>query len=293
MAVEGVKKTPDSDNNVRFNEVGADYFRSMGIPLMAGREFSRADRLDAPKVAIVNQTFAKKFNMGHDVVGKHLGTNPDDKLDTEIVGVVQDAKYSQVKGEIPPLFFRPYAQDDGIGAASFYVRTSLDEAAILTTIPRVIAEFDPNLPVENLRTMTEQVRNNVAPDRFISVLSTAFACLATLLAAVGLYGVLAYTVAQRTREIGLRMALGAEPSRVRGMVLRQVGLMTLVGGTIGLVASVWLGTLAGSLLYELKGYDPLVLVFSAVALTIVALGAGFIPARRASLIEPMRALRWE
>ena len=293
VAVEGVKKTPDSDNNVRFNEVGADYFRSMGIPLMAGREFSRADRLDAPKVAIVNQTFAKKFNMGHDVVGKHLGTNPDDRLDTEIVGVVQDAKYSQVKGEIPPLFFRPYAQDDGIGAASFYVRTSLDEAAILTTIPRVIAEFDPNLPVENLRTMTEQVRNNVAPDRFISVLSTAFACLATLLAAVGLYGVLAYTVAQRTREIGLRMALGAEPSRVRGMVLRQVGLMTLVGGTIGLVASVWLGTLAGSLLYELKGYDPLVLVFSAVALTIVALGAGFIPARRASLIEPMRALRWE
>ena len=125
------------------------------------------------------------------------------------------------------------------------------------------------------------------------MLSASFACLATLLAAVGLYGVLAYTVSQRTREIGLRMALGADPGRVRAMVLRQVALMTLVGGVIGLVASIWLGGLAGSLLFELKGRDPVVLIGSAVLLSVVALGAGFLPAHRASRVDPMRALRYE
>src|SRR6185295_10744067 len=134
---------------------------------------------------------------------------------------------------------------------------------------------------------------NVFLDRFISVLSAGFAGLATLLAAIGLYGVLAYTVSQRTREIGLRMALGAAPARVRTMVLRQVGLMTIVGGGIGLVAAVWLGYIAQSLLYELKGWDPAVLVGSVVALTLVALGAGFIPAHRASRVDPMTALRYE
>ncbi len=293
VSVEGFKKGPDTDANARYNEIGAGYFRVMGIPLIAGREFTRADRLDAPKVAIVNQAFARKFNLGNDVVGRHLSSGGDDKLDTEIVGYVQDAKYSEVKGPIPPLFFRPYAQDDGIGYINFYVRTSLDEDALLPVLPKVVAELDPNLPVENIRTMTRQVRENVFLDRFISVLSAAFACLATLLAAVGLYGVLAYTVAQRTREIGLRMALGAEPGRVRRMVLRQVALMTLVGGTIGLLASIWLGGLAASLLFELKGRDPLVLAVSAVLLSAVAMGAGFLPAHRASRIDPMRALRYE
>jgi ABC-type antimicrobial peptide transport system permease subunit len=130
-------------------------------------------------------------------------------------------------------------------------------------------------------------------DRFISVLSAAFAALATLLAAVGLYGVLAYTVAQRTREIGLRMALGAAPERVRGMILRQVAKMTLIGGAIGLALAVAIGQLAQSLLFQLEGWDPAVLTTAAVALTLVALAAGFVPALRASRVEPMRALRYE
>ena len=153
--------------------------------------------------------------------------------------------------------------------------------------------MDANLPIENLRTLNQQVRDNVFIDRFISVLSTAFAGLATLLAAIGLYGVLAYTVSQRTREIGLRMALGAAPGRVRGMVLRQVAVMTVIGGVIGLAAAVSLGQLAQSLLFELKGWDPIVLTGSAILLAAVALGAGFVPALRASRVEPMRALRYE
>jgi predicted permease len=293
VRVQGFPDGPDVDNDARFNEVGAGYFRTMGIPLISGREFSRADSLKAAKVAIVNEAFAKKFNLGRDAVGKLMGHGPDDKLDTEIVGLVQNAKYSEVKGEVPPLFFRPYAQDDGMGSAAVYVRTALDPEEFLATLPRVVARIDPNLPLEELRTMPQQVRQNVFLDRFITLLSAAFAALATLLAAIGLYGVLAYTVAQRTREIGLRMALGAEPRRVRGMVLKQVAIMTVVGGVIGLGGAVWLARLAESLLFEMKGHDPVVLVGAAVVLSIVSLAAGFIPAHRASRVEPMRALRYE
>jgi ABC-type antimicrobial peptide transport system permease subunit len=160
-------------------------------------------------------------------------------------------------------------------------------------LPKVVAGLDPNLPVEDLRTMEQQVKDNVFLDRVISVLSASFAVLATLLAAVGLYGVLAYTVAQRTREIGLRMALGAEPGRVRGMVLRQVGVMAVIGGIIGLGAALTAGYYARSLLFELQNHDPVVLAGSAIGLTAVALIAGLIPAHRASRIDPMTALRYQ
>jgi predicted permease len=295
VAVEGFKAGPDTNMNSRYNEIGPGYFRTLGIPLLAGREFTRDDAQGVPRVAIVNEAFAKKFNLGRDAVGKRIGSGKGSSspLDTEIVGLVQNAKYSDVKDAPPPLFFRPFRQDPQIGSMTFFVRTSLPPDDFLANIPKVVAGLDPNLPVENLRTMPEQVRENVFIDRFISVLSVAFAGLATLLAAIGLYGVLAYTVAQRTREIGLRMALGAAPDRVRRMVLAQVGRMTVAGGAIGLVAAVWLGHLAESLLYQLKGWDPLVLSAAAATLSVVALGAGFIPARRASLVEPMQALRYE
>ncbi|PYQ87369.1 MAG: multidrug ABC transporter substrate-binding protein [Acidobacteria bacterium] len=294
VAVEGFPAGPDTDTNSRFNEVGPDYFRTLGVPLIAGREFRRADGAGAPKVAIVNEAFAKKFNLGRDAVGRRIGNRGDKEgLDTQIVGLVQNAKYSEVKREVPPLFFRPYRQDDRLGNITFYVRTSLDPEQFLPNVPKVVAKLDANLPVEDLRTMPQQIRQNVFLDRMISVLSAAFAGLATLLAAIGLYGVLAYTVSQRTREIGLRMALGAAPSRVRGMVLRQVGVMTIVGGVIGLTAAIWLGRLAQSLLFEMKGYDPVVLVSAAAALSVVALGAGFVPAHRASQVDPMQALRYE
>jgi predicted permease len=293
VSVEGFKAGPDTDTNSRFNMIGPDYFRTMGIPILAGREFAASDELKSPKVAIVNEAFAKKFNLGRHAIGKRMGYRGGDKLDTEIVGLVKDAKYSEVKDAVPPLFFMPYRQDDSIGQMSYYVRTSLDPEDFLATVPKVMASLDPNLPVDNLRTMPQQVRDNVFLDRLITTLSTAFACLATLLAAVGLYGVLAYTVAQRTREIGLRMALGAAPSRVRTMVLKQVAVMTVVGGFIGLTAGLWLGPLAESQLYQLKGRDPIVFGGAIAVLTVIALVAGFVPAHRASRVEPMWALRYE
>src|SRR6185503_18119869 len=275
---------PDVDSNARYNEVGPGYFSTMGIPMMSGRDFTDADTLNATKVAIVNEEFVKKFNLGRDAVGKMIGSGSGyrSKLDTVIVGVAQNAKYSEVKRKIPPLFFRPYRQDAELGSASFYVRTSADPAQSASSITAVVRRLDPNLPVEELKTLTQQVRDNTFLDRMMTTLSSLFGGLATLLAAVGLYGVLAYTVSQRTREIGLRMALGAAPGRVRSMVLRQVAVMTVIGGAIGLGAAVGLCRLAESLLFELKGSDPVVLGFAGITLTIVALGAGFIPAHRAS-----------
>jgi ABC-type antimicrobial peptide transport system permease subunit len=215
-------------------------------------------------------------------------------LTLEIVGLMKNAKYSEVKDEIPPVFVRPYRQDEQrLGQMIFYVRTASDPEQFLPAVTRLIARLDPNLPVRDLNTVPKQIQENVFLDRFISVLSASFAALATLLAAIGLYGVLAYTVAQRTREIGLRMALGAAPGRVRAMVLRQVGVMTVIGGAIGLAAAVGLGQLAQSLLFQMRGYDATVLVASAATLTLVALAAGFIPAHRASQVDPMRALRYE
>jgi len=295
VSVQGFQQAPDTSNNSSVNEVGPGYFRTLGVPLVSGREFTPADADESPKVVIVNEAFAKKFGLGRDAVGKRMAadSSPGAKLDHEIVGLAKNAKYSEVKDEVPPVYFFPYRQDPKLGSMIFYVRTSLDPNLFLANIPKVVAKLDSNLPVEGLRTMPQQIRENVFLDRMISVLSAGFSILATLLAAVGLYGVLAYTVSQRTREIGLRMALGADAARVRRMILRQVAIMTLIAGIVGLGAAVALGRFAGSLLYKLQGYDPVVLAGSAVALTIVALGAGFIPAMRASRIEPMTALRYE
>jgi predicted permease len=292
VKVQGFQSGPDIDSGSRFNMISADYFKVMGIPILSGREFTRADALGRPKVAIVNETFARKFNLGRDAVGKHM-SNGSDTLDTEIIGLVKDSKYSNVKTPIPPVFYTPYMQDSTIGSNRFYVRSGVDPNVVIRAIPGIIKKLDPNLPVYDMRTLEQQVKDNVFLDRMISTLSAAFAALATLLAAIGLYGVLAYSVAQRTREIGVRMALGANGSEVQMMVLKQVALMTLIGGIVGLGGALALGAAAKSLLFELKGYDPVVMAGSIAALTAVAFGAGYLPALRASRIDPMQALRHE
>ncbi len=291
--VEGFKREPDVDANARYSEVGPDYFKVLGIPLVAGREFTIADGLSAPKVAVVNQAFVKKFNLGRDVIGKRMGSGRSEELDIEIVGVVADAKYSEVKQDIQALFFTPYRQDSTIGSTNFYVRTAQTPDEALRAIPNVVKRLDPNLPVENLKTLPQQIRENVFLDRMISMMSAAFALLATIVAAVGLYGVLAYTVAQRTKEIGVRMALGADASRVRRMVLGHMAAMAAVGAVIGLAAALAIGRAASSLLYGLEGHDPVVFVTATLVLAVVAFGAAYVPALRASRVDPMQALRYE
>src|SRR5215831_4138026 len=292
VAVEGFKKGPDTDNGSRYNIASANYFHVIGVPLLSGRDFTAFDEAGSMKVAIVNETFAKKFGLGQNAVGKKMSMD-NDSLDITIIGLVKDAKYSEVKDTIPPVFVRPYRQVGRVNNLSFYVRSSLPPVQILRAIPAAMKQVDANMPLEELKLMPQQVEENVFLDRMITTLSASFAVLATLLAAVGLYGVLAYSVAQRTREIGVRMALGANGVRVRGMVLMQVGRMALVGGVIGILGAIGIGKSAQSLLYQLQGHDPMVIVLAAVTLTVVALGAGFIPALRASRIDPMQALRYE
>jgi len=291
--VQGFPEGPDVDNNSRFNEVGPGYFRSLGITLLSGREFTAADGQGSGRVAIVNQTFAKKFELGDDAVGKFMSYRSSDTLDTQIVGLIQDAKYSDVKNEIPPLFYTPWQQDGDVSFLSYYVRTALPPEQLVREIRPLLKKIAPSVPIEELKTMPQQIRENVFLDRMISILSTAFAALATLLAAVGLYGVLAYSVQQRTREIGVRMSLGANPWQVRGLVIRQVAWMLGVGGVAGLLAALALGRALGSLLYGLQGSDPVVFSLSLALLGLVAFGAAYFPARRASKVDPITALRYE
>jgi predicted permease len=293
VSVQGFERGPDTDAGAQMNVIGPGYFRTLGIPLIAGREFTPADAGDkSPKVAIVNEAFARKFNLGRDAVGKRMADGNSNDLDIEIVGLVPDSRYAEVRDAAPPQLFRPYRQDPP-GSMTFYIRTTLDPAQVLQNVRPLIRRLDANLPVEAMLTMRQQIDENLTPDRIVGRLSASFALLATLLAAVGLYGVLAYSVSQRTKEIGLRVALGAEPSHVRRMVLRQTLLMLGVGTAIGLAIGIGFGQLAESLLFELKGYDPAVLVIAAGVLILVALAASALPAYRASRIDPMKALRYE
>jgi predicted permease len=294
LVVEGFETGPDTNTTASYNGVGPGYLKTMGIPLIAGREFTRADAFGAPKVAIVNQAFVKKFELADSPLGKRFGLGgANAKPDIEIVGIAQDARYSDVKRAVPPQYYLPYRQEERLGFGYFYVRTGVPPEQMLSTIPALMRKLDASLPLGDIKTMETQIRENVAQDRVISTLSLAFAVLATVLAAIGLYGVLAYTVAQRTREFGLRMALGADGGRVRGMVMRQVAGMAAVGGVVGLIVAIGVGRLAQSLLFEMDGNDGGVLAAASVALAVVALGAGFIPALRASRVEPMSALRYE
>jgi len=261
--------------------------------MLAGREFTRADGPDAPKVAIVNEAFARKFNLGSQVIGKRLamGAGGNRPLDIQIVALVRDAKYSEVREPAPPQLAMPYRQDR-VGPLTFYARTSsADTRALVSAIPSLIARLDANLPIANLRTMDDQIWDNTARDRVLSTLSTAFAVLATVLAAIGLYAVLAYGVSQRLREFGIRIALGAKGADVRRLVLGHVTRIALIGSAVGAALAFGMGRLGRAMLIGVDGYDAIVIAGAAMLAVIVALLAGALPARRASAVNPIESLR--
>jgi ABC-type antimicrobial peptide transport system permease subunit len=290
--VHGFEAAPDADTNARYNAVSDGFFRTLQIPLLAGRDFTDADAAGRPRVAIVNETFARKFGYGADVVGKRMAAGSGVELDIEIIGLVKDAKYSDVKEDVPPQYFLARRQEQ-LGFLNFYVRSELAPGDQLAAMSAVVAAADPNLPVNDLSTLPGVVRDTLFLDRLIGLLSSGFAMLATLLAAIGLYGVLSYSVTQRMRELGLRQALGATPGRLLRMVLSQVSLMALIGGTAGLMLAVLLGRAAEAMLFGLTGYDPAVLGAAVTVLGAVVFAAGFVPARYASKVEPLEALRYE
>ena len=294
VTVDGFEATPDTDTHSMYNETGADFHQTLSIGILAGRTFTKADAADAQRVAIVNEAFVKKFGLkdANNAIGKRMSQDGG-KRDIDIVGVMKDAKYSEVKETVPPLFLRPYRQNKSFGSATIYVRTALDTNQLMPQIRKAVADQDPQLPVENLKTLDRQIQDNVFLDRMITTQASAFASLATLLAAVGLYGVLAYSVSRRTREIGIRIALGAGAGNVRNMILKEVAIMATVGTLIGVPAAYALSKYFKSLLYGMEANDPIVFVGCTAMLLLVALIAGYLPAFRATRIDPMVALRYE
>lgn len=272
-----------------FNQVGPGYFQTLGIAQLAGRGFAPSDSADAPPVAVVNRRFVDAFGLDPaTTVGQTLRLNGQRM---QIVGLVADAAYANVKDAPPPQVYLPDAQSEASGTMSFYVRSAIDPAQQQAAIAAAVAAIDPNLPLRSLSTLREQARVNVAADRTVGLLATALALLATLLAAGGLYGVLSYLVAERRREIGLRLALGATPGRLRSLIAGQVGRMALVGGALGLLAALAGGRLAAANLYGLSAHDPTVLAGAALVLAIVVALAAWLPARRAAHTDPVVALR--
>jgi predicted permease len=292
-AIEGVDPGPNADTYSARTAVGSGYFEALDVPLLKGRLFTDNDTAETPIVAIVNQAFARKFNLGDNVVGRRLGNgNPQNSV--EIVGLVADAKHASVKGDVPPLVYLPRRQNAGwFQSLWVYVRGNVEAETLKGMIPRVMKEIAPDVPLVIVQTMRERLNDNVYIDRLLTTLSTGFAALATLLAGIGLYGVLAYNVQQRTRELGLRQALGAEPKQLRRLVLKQVGIMAAIGLGLGLVAALVSGAFAEAALFGLSGRDPAVIGAAAAVLAIVILAASWLPAWRASRIPPIEALRYE
>jgi putative ABC transport system permease protein len=295
VTVEGFTP-PDSDaSESSLNVVGPDYFRTMGIPLVVGRELTRDDEMGAPKVAVVNEAFVRHFLPGQSPLGRRFGWGVGRRvqLDIEIVGVVRDAKYRSLRESPSPVYYVPYRQARQQRALHFYVRTSADPDAVEPLVRRAVSTLAPNVPVRDLKTMRQQIDENVGAERLLAALTVSFGGLATILAAIGLYGVLAYDVARRTREIGIRMALGARLAQVRGLVIRQVGLTLAIGTAIGLAAAVAAGRLIQATLFGTAPWDPVVYASALSVIVLMAFAAAHVPARRASRVDPMVALRDE
>ena len=303
--VEGYTAKPGEHPQPYMNSVGPNYFATLGIPIIEGRDFTTRDTQEikhgpeadnwSPTVIIINQSFAEKYFKGRSPVGRHMGfgSDPGTKTDMEIIGVVKDVKYNNLRDAIAPQAFIPYLASRFQGEMTVYLRTSIDPEQLMLLVRRKVQRLDPNVPVYAMRTVDEQIDQSLRTERLVASLSSVFGLLATVLAVVGLYGVMAYTVERRTREIGIRMALGALQGNVLWLVMKEVVLLVAGGIALGVPAALLLTNLVRNQLYGIPPHDPVTLLLAVLGLATVAALAGFVPALRASRVDPTCALRYE
>jgi predicted permease len=295
VTVEGAPADiSDDDRHVLSNSVGAGHFSNFRIPLLSGREFSDQDTAESPKVVVINETMAKMFCPQGQPLGKRMkiGSGPE-PWDMQIVGVVQDSHHSDVKEKPKPFFYVPYMQNKVINSLTYYLRTSSDPVTFASSVRQVVSELDSSLPLYDVRSFDAQIDQQIAGDKLVALLATAFGALAAVLAAMGIYGLLAFVVTQRTREIGVRMALGAGPRRVGWMVMSEVARLAGIGILVGLPLAYALSRLINSMLFGVQAFGVTSIGIALGALALVCIVATYAPSRRAMRIDPMVALRYE
>jgi predicted permease len=304
MTIEGYEPNPGDRPDAFMNSISPNYFTTLGVPVVAGRDFTIQDTQEVlhrepdnwvPTKIIVNESFVKRYFGGRNALGRHVGfgIDPGTKTDMEIIGVVKDIKYMNLRNEIPDQAFLPYLASRNQGGMTVFVRTAADPDTIFPILRAKIRELDANLPVYGMRTVQEDLNDTLVTERMTANLSAVFGFLATLLAIIGLYGVMAYSVARRTREIGIRLALGALEGGVVWMVMKEVLVLVVMGVGVALPAAFGLTRLVRAQLYGVTPDDPWTMMLATIGLTLVACAAGYIPALRASRIDPIRALRYE
>jgi predicted permease len=294
ITVPGSPDLPEDERNVNEDWISPGYFSTLGVPLLAGREFNAGDGPQSQKVAIVSQAMVRRFLPGRDPIGVRFAFGGATATpDVEIIGVVKDLKQGNVRGEIKPFVYQPYPQQPSLGEMTFYVRTQQDPAALAATFRHEVQQLDANLPVYDLKTLDRIVDEDLFAEQLVATLSASFGVLAALLASLGIYGVLAYMVVQRTREIGIRIAFGAETRHVHALIFREVGVMVIAGAAAGLPAAYALARFSESILFGVRSSDPAVYALDIVLIASVAFAACAIPARRAVRVDPIVALRHE
>ena len=295
IAVEGYTPKSGEELNSHMDMVGPGYFSTLGIPLLRGRELGPQDSKGSTRAAVINLAFARKFFPHTDPLGRHVrDTYPGNPADMEIVGIVADAKFHTLREQSQPRIFAPVFNSLWEqGAVVYEVRAAADAGMVAAELRKAVQETNPSLPAIEIETMSGLVDRSLGTDRLIALLASCFGALALLLAAIGLYGVMSYTVARRSSEIGIRMALGARPGSVLRMVLRDGSRMALAGTAFGIIGALALARFLSSMLYGIKSTDPLTLVAVPLILSGVALVACFVPARRATKVDPTVALRQE